>query len=72
MLIALELPSGALADSLGRRRVLLVGAGLTAASLAAFAAAQSVPAFMALGALSGGALVSIADPSSVADGAFAG
>src|SRR5215204_7360492 len=72
VLIALELPSGALADSLGRRRVLLVGAGLTAASLAAFAAAQSVPAFMALGALSGGALVSIADPSSVADGAFAG
>jgi MFS family permease len=121
VLIVLEVPSGALADSLGRRRVLLVGAALTAASLAAFAVAQSVPAFMAsvaalgagralisgaleawyvdslraldpvaplahglsrgtaaegvamaLGALSGGALVSIADPSSVADGAFAG
>ena len=72
MLIALELPSGALPGGLGRRRVLLVGAGLTASSLAAFAVAQIVPAFMALGALSGGALVSIADPSSVADGAFAG
>ena len=108
-------------DSLARRRVLLVCAGLTAASRAAFAVAQSVPAFMAsvaalgagralisgaleawyvdslraldpgaplahglsrgtaaegvamaLGALSGGALVSIADPSTVADGAFAG
>src|SRR5215217_2876666 len=121
VLIALEVPSGALADSLGRRRVLLAGAALTAASLAAFAVAQSVPAFMAsvaalgagralisgaleawyvdslraldpvaplarglsrgtaaegvamaLGALSGGALVALADPASVADGALAG
>jgi MFS family permease len=47
VLIVLEVPSGALADSLGRRRVLLVGAALTAASLAVFAVAQSVPAFMA-------------------------
>jgi MFS family permease len=47
VLILLEVPSGALADSLGRRRVLLVGAALTAASLGTFAVAQSVPAFMA-------------------------
>jgi MFS family permease len=121
VLILLEVPSGALADTLGRRRVLLVGAALTAASLGTFAVAQSVPAFMAsvaalgagralisgaleawyvdslraldpsaplahglsrgtaaegvamaAGALSGGALVSIANPSHVADGAFAG
>jgi MFS family permease len=121
VLIVLEVPSGALADTLGRRRVLLVGAALTAASLAAFAVAQSVLAFMAsvaalgagralisgaleawyvdslraldpvaplapglsrgtaaegvamaLGALGGGALVSLADPSSVADGVLSG
>ncbi|HMJ95524.1 MAG TPA: MFS transporter [Thermoleophilaceae bacterium] len=121
VLIVLEVPSGALADSLGRRRVLLVGAVLTAASLATFAVAQSVPAFIAsvaalgtgralisgaleawyvdslraldpvaplarglsrgtaaeaialgLGALAGGALVSLADPANVADGALAG
>jgi MFS family permease len=121
VLIVLEVPSGALADSLGRRRVLLVGAALTAASLGVFAVAQSVPAFiasvaalgagralisgaleawyvdslraldpvaplarglsrgtaaeavaMALGALSGGALVSLAGPSEVATGALAG
>ena len=121
VLIILEVPSGALADSLGRRRVLLVGAALTAASLGAFAVAQSVLAFMAsvaalgtgralisgaleawyvdslraldpvaplarglsrgtaaeaialgLGALVGGALVSLADPSNVADGALRG
>jgi MFS family permease len=121
VLIVLEVPSGALADTLGRRRVLLAGAALTAASLAAFAVAQSVLAFMAsvaalgagralisgsleawyvdslraldpvaplapglsrgtaaegvgmaLGALGGGALVALADPSSVADGALAG
>jgi MFS family permease len=52
VLIVLEVPSGALADTLGRRRVLLVGAFPTAASLAAFAGAQdevpqSVLAFMA-------------------------
>jgi hypothetical protein len=121
VLIVLEVPSGALADSFGRRRVLLVGAVLTAASLGTFAVAQSVLAFMAsvaalgtgralisgaleawyvdslraldpvaplarglsrgtaaeaialgLGALAGGALVSLADPSDVADGALAG
>ena len=121
VLIVLEVPSGALADTFGRRRVLLVGAALTAASLATFAVAQSVLAFMAsvaalgtgralisgaleawyvdslraldpgaplarglsrgtaaeaialgLGALLGGALVSLADPSEVADGALAG
>ncbi len=121
VLIILEVPSGALADTFGRRRVLLVGAALTAASLGTFAVAQSVPAFMAsvaalgtgralisgaleawyvdslraldpiaplarglsrgtaaeaialgMGALVGGALVSLADPSDVADGALAG
>jgi MFS transporter len=121
VLIVLEVPSGALADSFGRRRVLLVGAALTAVSLGTFAVAQSVPAFvasvaalgmgralisgsleawyvdslraldpvaplarglsrgtaaeglsMAFGALSGGALVSLADPSDVASGALAG
>jgi MFS family permease len=121
VLIVLEVPSGALADTLGRRRVLLVGAALTAVSLGAFAVAQSVLAFMAsvaalgagralisgaleawyvdslraldpaaplarglsrgtaadgvamaVGALLGGALVSLADPSSVADGALSG
>src|SRR5215207_1914021 len=121
VLIVLEVPSGALADAIGRRRVLLVGAALTAASLGTFAVAQSVPAFMAsvaalaagralisgaleawyvdslraldpvaplarglsrgtaaegvamaLGALTGGALVSITDPSNVAAGALAG
>jgi MFS family permease len=121
VLILLEVPSGALADTLGRRRVLLVGAALTAASLAAFAVAQSVLAFMAsvaalgagralisgsleawyvdslraldpvaplarglsrgtaaegvamaVGALLGGAIVSLADPAGVADGALSG
>jgi hypothetical protein len=121
VLIVLEVPSGALADTFGRRRVLLVGAALTAASLGTFAVAQSLPAFMAslaalgtgralisgaleawyvdslraldpaaplsrglsrgtaaeaialgLGALGGGAIVSLAHPSEVADGAFAG
>ena len=121
VLIVLEVPSGALADTLGRRRVLLVGAALTAASLAAFAVAQSILAFMgsvaalgagralisgaleawyvdslraldpvaplarglsrgtaaegvamAVGALLGGAIVSLADPASVADGALSG
>lgn len=121
VLIVLEVPSGALADTFGRRRVLLVGAALTAVSLGTFAVAQSVPAFMAslaalgtgralisgaleawyvdslraldpaaplsrglsrgtaaeaialaLGALGGGAIVSLAHPSEVAEGAFAG
>jgi MFS family permease len=43
--IALEVPSGALADLAGRRRVLLAGAALTAVSLLVFAMAQSVAAF---------------------------
>jgi MFS family permease len=121
VLIVLEVPSGALADTIGRRRVLIVGAALTAMSLATFAVAQSILAFMAsvaalaagralisgaleawyvdslraldpvaplahglsrgtaaegvamaLGALLSGAIVSITDPSNVADGAFAG
>jgi sugar phosphate permease len=44
--IVLEVPSGALADSIGRRRVLLGGAFLTAVSLVAFALAQGVATFM--------------------------
>src|SRR5215211_1791232 len=58
--IALEVPSGALADLAGRRRVLLGGAALTAISLLIFAAAQSVPAFMASAGLlaAGRALIS--------------
>jgi MFS family permease len=58
--ILLEVPSGVLADTLGRRRVLLAGAALTAVSLAVFAFADSVPAFMAsLAALAAGrALIS--------------
>ena len=45
--IALEVPSGALADLAGRRRVMLAGAALTAGSLLIFALAQAVVAFMA-------------------------
>jgi MFS family permease len=58
--IVLEVPSGALADIVGRRRVMLVGAGLTAASLLVFALAQVVLAFMAAVALlaAGRALIS--------------
>jgi MFS family permease len=58
--ILLEIPSGALADALGRRRISLAGAGLTALSLLAFALAQSAPGFMASAALlaAGRALIS--------------
>jgi MFS family permease len=58
--IVLEVPSGALADMVGRRRTLLAGASLTAASLLVFAVAESVPAFMASVALlaAGRALIS--------------
>ena len=58
--IALEVPSGALADLIGRRRVLLGGAALTAVSLLIFAAAESVLAFMASAGLlaAGRALIS--------------
>ena len=58
--IALEVPSGALADLVGRRRVLLGGAALTAVSLLIFAAAESVVAFMASAGLlaAGRALIS--------------
>jgi MFS family permease len=58
--IALEVPSGALADAIGRRRVLLAGASLTVLSLVTFALAQSVPAFMGSVALlaAGRALIS--------------
>jgi MFS family permease len=58
--IALEVPSGALADTLGRRRVLLAGALLTALSLSTFAAADAVASFMlAVGLMAAGrALIS--------------
>jgi MFS family permease len=44
--IALEVPSGVLADMIGRRRVLLVGALLTAISLLIFAVAGAIGTFM--------------------------
>ena len=58
--LLLEVPSGVLADTLGRRRVLLAGAALTAVSLAGFAFADALVAFMAsLAALAAGrALIS--------------
>lgn len=58
--LTLELPSGALADVVGRRRVLLVGAALTALSMLAFAAASDVAAFCGAVALlaAGRALIS--------------
>jgi Major Facilitator Superfamily len=58
--IALEVPSGALADIVGRRRVLLAGASLTTASLLFFAVADSIGTFMAsVGLLAAGrALIS--------------
>ena len=58
--ITLEVPSGALADLVGRRRVLLAGAALTAVSLLTFAAAEGILAFMASAGLlaAGRALIS--------------
>ena len=58
--ITLEVPSGALADMVGRRRVLLAGAALTTVSLLVFAVADSVGAFMASAGLlaAGRALIS--------------
>jgi len=58
--IVLEVPSGALADTVGRRRVMLAGAALTVVSLLLFAVAQSIVAFMAsVGLLAAGrALIS--------------
>jgi MFS family permease len=58
--LALEVPSGALADMVGRRGVLLAGAALTTASLLIFAVADAVETFMAsVGLLAAGrALIS--------------
>jgi MFS family permease len=58
--LLLEVPSGVLADTLGRRRVLLAGAALTAVSLAVFAFADALITFIAaLAALAAGrALIS--------------
>jgi sugar phosphate permease len=58
--IVLEVPSGVLADAVGRRRIMLAGAGLTALSLFAFALAQDIAAFMlSVGLLAAGrALIS--------------
>ena len=47
VVLALELPSGALADTVGRRRALLAGGVLTTASLVVFAFAESPGAFAA-------------------------
>jgi predicted MFS family arabinose efflux permease len=49
--VALEVPSGAVADAAGRRRTLLAGAALMAASLAAFAVARGLAFFAAAEAL---------------------
>jgi MFS family permease len=58
--IALEVPSGVLADMVGRRRVLLAGASLTTLSLLIFAVADAVGTFMvSVGLLAAGrALIS--------------
>jgi MFS family permease len=58
--IVLEVPSGALADMVGRRRVLLAGAALTTLSLLIFAVADSVGTFMVSAGLlaAGRALIS--------------
>lgn len=58
--LTLEVPSGALADIVGRRLVLLVGAALTTASLVVFAVASDITAFAAAVALlaAGRALIS--------------
>jgi MFS family permease len=58
--VALEVPSGALADLVGRRRVLLAGAALSTASLLAFVPATGIAAFCGAIALlaAGRALIS--------------
>ncbi|HEV2812074.1 MAG TPA: MFS transporter [Solirubrobacteraceae bacterium] len=48
--IVLEVPSGGLADAIGRRTTLLLGGGITVAALAAYAIATALPAFMAAAA----------------------
>jgi len=55
VVLVLEVPSGALADALGRRRVLLAGAGLMAVALLAYALAETPLTFaLALTALATG------------------
>lgn len=58
--IVLEVPSGAFADTLGRRRVMLTGAVLLALSLTLFAFARTIPSFALAAATlaSGRALIS--------------
>ncbi|MGH9229401.1 MAG: MFS transporter [Acidimicrobiales bacterium] len=51
--IALELPTGGVADALGRRPVLLVASALDVASLALLLGADSLGAFMVAGAVQG-------------------
>jgi predicted MFS family arabinose efflux permease len=51
--IVLELPTGGLADALGRRPVLLVASALDVASLALLLGAHSLGAFMVAGAVQG-------------------
>jgi MFS family permease len=53
VVFALELPTGALADSVGRRRVLLVSMMVAIASVALFLVADSVAAFAVVFALQG-------------------
>ena len=53
VVLALELPTGGLADSLGRRPVLVVAGVVGAASLALLLVADSVPAYAAVMALQG-------------------
>ena len=53
VVLVLELPTGGLADSLGRRRVLLVANAIDLASLALFALAQNVAAFAVAWAIQG-------------------
>lgn len=53
VVIALELPTGGLADALGRGPVLLVASGLDVVSLALLLSADSVGAFMAASAVQG-------------------
>ena len=53
VVLALELPTGGLADALGRRPVLLLGGLIGIASGVLFVSAQTVPAFVLAAALQG-------------------
>lgn len=53
MVMMLELPTGGLADAIGRRRVLLVAAAFEGAAVALFTVADSMPLFALVCALQG-------------------